>query len=212
MKINILFVIVILSTILSCKKKDNLNIQVKGTVIDITNNKAVNGMYINLIESRGEWNYSVVNSAITDNNGRFELDYKIEDTYTPVSIAVNESPDPSHRTPVLSQYTYCFPCFGCGIEYLYAGDNENITINTTRFTTLTVSATTTNPLTGNDYLYADIPGIATDCNQFPVTSYNVPAKEEQTIYWNVQRSGIVNSYKQTIICQADTINYFTINY
>ena len=211
MEKSLLFITVILLTTLSCKKSVDLNVKVTGTVIDITNNSAVNDMYINFIYCRGLGNYSLVNSSKTDINGKFELNYKLEDKSESLSIAVNNSPDPSNHIQVLPQYDYCFPC--SSISDFHAGDNSNITISVTRYTTLIVSATTNTPLTGNDYISAEIPGSGTCCiSQFPITVDKIPAKKDEIISWTVKRNGIVNSYQQTIVCQADTTNYFTINY
>lgn len=206
-----IIVALILLTISSCKKHDDLNVQVKGTVIDITKNSPVQDMYINLIYCAGLGAYLVVDSSKTDINGYFELNYTLDREYEFVSVAVNEDPDPYFQTNVLSQYDCCFPCQG--LDYIYAGTDINTTINVTRYTSLTVYAVTNDSLTVDEYISAEIPGAGTCCiSQFPYTVDKVPALEERTISWTVKRDGVINNYQQTIICQADTMNYFTINY
>ena len=217
MRATITILILVIAVFNACKNDKDLNVHIKGTIIDISKSEGVANLYVCLVRSSGggsiltSGSYTNVVSSKTDDNGNFELFYKLDNQNESVGLSINYSPDPNNHVPTLTQYEHCYPC--PEYSFLLGGTEITPKIYISRYTHLTVNATTNTPLTGDDYISAEIHGTGTCCHQtFPVVSTKIRAEKGSMITWVVKRGGIINNYSQTIICKADTMNYFTIQY
>lgn len=183
----------------SCKKKVDKYINVTGTVLNEQTNIPISGLNISLsqaigsIGSAGGW--IIIATKTTDANGNYSFYIKVDDA-SDCKVDINSKPYN------LKYSTYWFS--------VYTDKQYTLTTYLYRYATLTVSATTSNPLGPNDAFYLYVSGIGCSCDYLTTTTAKGGAFN--IVKWTVIRNNMTNNFKDSVFCPVDTTTFYNINY
>lgn len=201
--------------IFSCKKEEDENIIVSGTVVNPQNGSAVAGAKVYLdgkILNSGVYNdnYSEIASATSDASGKFEIKtaYQVASSYR-IRTFKNNYFDVSN---IVSS------------ESIQKGSTytANLSILPVGWVKLNINNVVNYADDEIQYRYASTPQSCYECcsNEYLIgigsyhTTYKckVVGNANSLFYWTVKRNGIINPFNQTLYCTAFDTTVLNINY
>lgn len=202
-------------TIFSCKKEDDENIIISGTVTNPQNGRVISGVNVYLdgkILDGGVFNdnYSEIASGTTDASGKFEIKtaYQVVSSYRIRAFKTNYF-DASN---IISS------------ESIQKGSNytNNLSILPAGWVRLNINNVVNLPGDEIHYKYAGTPQSCYDCcsNEYLIGTGNyhatykckVVGNSYSKFYWTVTRNGIINPFTDSVYCAAFDTTVFNLGY